>query len=116
VTDKEDSMSTPSKDPAGTFDLLSPPARQRLIARIRDAGGDVAAVRQEVAATLSAHDKELLEHGSSSGAGIPADQALRAFYVAQIAFLDGLAQSEQAPEPARGRRLWSRLSRSTGRT
>lgn len=104
-------MSRPSKDQAVSFELITQPARQRLRGRISDAGGNISTVRSEVARALAALDQE------SSAAATPTScQAQRAFHVAQLTYLDHLAQSERTSEPVRHLSLWSRLSRSNGRT
>jgi hypothetical protein len=103
-------MSTPAKAQSPSFDLLSQPARQRLRARVSDARGDLAAVREEIAAALTRLDQE------SAGANASTYQATRAFHVAQLTYLDHLAQSEQSGEPARAGGLWSRLRGAIGRT
>jgi hypothetical protein len=89
-------MHTQLKD----FDLLSQPAQQRLRARVADAHGDLGAVAAEVRAQLEACD---------AAAQSSSDQADRAFLVAQVAFLDALAQATQTSTPARRPGIMARI-------
>lgn len=104
-------MSTSTNAPAASFDLLSQTARQRLKARIGDAGGNIAMVREEVAATLTA-----LDQAAVAGAQSTNHQAERAFHIAQLTYLDHLEQNEQSSESAQQGGFWSRLRRSNSRT
>jgi hypothetical protein len=101
-------MSTSATAQTATFDLLSQTARQRLKARVSDAGGTISTVRDEVAAALAA-----LDHDPDTGATKQAD---RAFHIAQLTYLDHLEQTEQSDEPVQRRGFWSRLRRSNSRT
>lgn len=100
-------MSTPTNAQAATFDLLSQTARQRLRARIGDAGSNISTVRDEVAAALAALD----QHPDAAAT----NQAQRAFHVAQLTYIDHLEQTEQSSEPVQRRSFWSRLRRSNSR-
>ncbi len=93
------------------FELLSQVARQRLRARVADAGGNIGAVEQEIRAQLGQLDDEQMP--ASGGARIQ-HQAARAFLVAQLTYLKLLAEraeeQEQRPEPHRFGRVWSRFN------
>jgi hypothetical protein len=104
-------MSTQSTAQVASFDLLSQPARQRIRARVSDAGGNISTIREEVATALAA-----LDHEAAEGAVPTNYQAQRAFLISQLTYLDHLAQSEQPQAPARGRGLWARFGRAIGRT
>jgi hypothetical protein len=73
------------------FDLLSQDAQQRLRARITAANGDIPAVAGEIRAQLDALDKQSGDHSEAHSDS----QADRAFYVAQLTYLDRLAQAER---------------------
>ena len=94
------------------FDLLNQASQQRLRARVADADGNVTAVADEVRAMLAALDQEISRHPETAGGR----QADRAFFVAQLTFLDILAQ-EQAQPSQPGTRGWlARLRAVFGRT
>ena len=97
---------------SGAFDLLSQPARQRLRARVADAGGDTSSVAREIRAQI-----EQLDDQSRPGTdGTRAmRQAERAFFVAQLSYLDVLAQpvaqQDQPAKPHGIARIWSTFTR-----
>jgi hypothetical protein len=94
------------------FDLLNQAAQQRLRARVADAGGNIAAVADEIRAQLNELDQEIARDPESGGGR----QADRAFFVAQLMFLDMLAQIEaQSKQPQRERGWLSRLRAAFGR-
>lgn len=96
----------------GSFDLLSQTARQRLRARVADAGGDTAAVAREIQAQLDHVDGESLP---DTGGTRISGQAERAFLVAQLTYLNTLSQGadqqEQRAKQSRLGWLWQRLHR-----
>jgi hypothetical protein len=81
------------------FDLLNQASQQRLRARVADADGNIAAVADEVRAELDALDQEIVADPGSSGSR----QADRAYFVAQLMFLDMLGQAQPQPEQPRER-------------
>jgi hypothetical protein len=93
--------------------LLSPLAQQRLRARIADASGSIAVVAHEIRVQLAELD------GTDMAGDAAAQQtrvADRAFYVAQLEYLDALARAASAPmQPARPG-LLARLRSAFGRT
>ena len=93
------------------FDLLNQAAQQRLRARVADAGGDIAVVAGEIRAQLSEVDQEIADHPESAGNR----QADRAFFVAQLTFLDILARAQVQPEQPRERGWLARLRAAFGR-
>jgi hypothetical protein len=92
------------------FDLLNQASQQRLRARVADAGGDIAAVADEVRAELDALDQEIVGDPASSGSR----QADRAYVVAQLMFLDMLGQAQPQPERPSSRGWLSRLRAAFG--
>jgi hypothetical protein len=87
------------------FDLLSQPAQQRLRARVADADGDIAAVANEVRAELHALDRGgVISHDTSRQ-----QQADRAFFVAQLTYLDLLARDAAQNDQPQPRGLLARL-------
>jgi hypothetical protein len=94
------------------FDLLNQAAQQRLRARVTDAGGNIAAVADEIRAELEALD-QVIARDPESGGGRHAD---RAFFVAQLMFLDMLAQAQAQPERPPSRGWLARLRATFGRT
>jgi hypothetical protein len=102
--------------PGGTtdqtrFDLLNQAAQQRLRARVADAGGNIAAVADEIRAQLGELDQEIARHPETRGGR----QADRAFFVAQLTFLDMLAQAQAQPDQPRERGWLARLRAAFGR-
>jgi hypothetical protein len=93
------------------FDLLNQAAQQRLRARVADADGNIAAVADEVRAELAELDQELARDPGSSGSR----QADRAFFVAQLTFLDLLGQAQAQPEQPAERGWLARLRSAFGR-
>jgi hypothetical protein len=93
------------------FDLLSQAAQQRLRARVADASGNIVAVADEIRAQLGELDQEIARHSGSGGDR----QADRAFFVAQLTFLDMLAHAQAQPEQPRERGWLARLRAAFGR-
>ena len=93
------------------FDLLNQASQQRLRARVADAGGNIAAVADEVRAELGALDREIARDPGSSGGR----QADRAYFVAQLMFLDMLGQAQPQPERPHPRGWLARLRAMLGR-
>ncbi len=99
-------MADHKHDQVQAFDLLSQAARQRLRARIADAGGDTAQVAREIGAQLERLDMQPAPAGE--GASIKR-QAERAFLVAQLTYLTHLAQQADQPDQPRERRGLGRI-------
>ncbi len=94
------------------FDLLSQPAQQRLRARVADADGDIMAVANEIRAELETFDRDG-EIGPDTAGRRQAD---RAFFVAQLTYLDLLERmQEQRAQPQR-RGLFERLRAAFSRS
>jgi hypothetical protein len=93
------------------FDLLSQPAQQRLRARVSDAGGDIATVANEVRAEL----EELDQRRAATSGTDRLQQADRAFFVAQLTYLDLLAGVEARPQRPQRRGLLARVRSALGR-
>jgi hypothetical protein len=93
--------------------LLSPLAQQRLRARIADAPGGIAAVAEEIRAQLAE-----LDSGDTSGDGAASSTRIadRAFYVAQLEYLDALDRAASTPSESHRPGLWARLRAAFGRT
>lgn len=87
-------MADTTKTPVGESSLLSPLAQQRLRARIADAPGGIAAVAHEIRAQLAELDGMDM---SSDKAAQHARLSDRAFYIAQLEYLDALAREESVP-------------------
>jgi hypothetical protein len=94
------------------FDQLSPLAQQRLRARITDAGGDIAAIRNEITAQIDELDRGMADASEASQRRLQAD---RAFFVAQLTYLDLLAAVATSQEPPRKRGFLARLRGLVGR-
>jgi hypothetical protein len=92
------------------FDLLSQVAQQRLRARVADANGNIAAVADEIRSQLDEFDQEITNHPESANDR----QADRAFFVAQLTFLDMLTQTQAQPEQPRERGWLARLRAAFG--
>lgn len=91
------------------FELLSDPARERLRRRVIDAGGNIDAIVDEIRAKLDDHD----QHGAAAQA---ASQAERPLLLAQLTYLNALAQAQTADDDVQQKRgLFSRLSGLWGR-
>jgi len=93
------------------FDLLNQAAQQRLRARVADAGGDIAAVASEIRARLDKVEQELVDQQDMA----VDRQSDRAFYIAQLTFLDMLARSQASPDQPRSHGWLARLRASFGR-
>jgi hypothetical protein len=93
------------------FDLLNQASQQRLRARVADVDGNISAVADEVRAELEALDQEIARNPGSSGNR----QADRAYFVAQLMFLDMLGQAQPQPEQAPARSWLARLRAAFGR-
>ena len=98
---REDDETTPPAQegaettlPSGREDfILSPEARERLDARVAEAGGDLTVVEREIAAQLAELDSTPMPE--EEGTERTQYQADRAFYVAQIGYLEKLANAKQ---------------------
>jgi hypothetical protein len=104
-------MATISANQTGGGDLLNQAAQQRLQARVVAAGGDIAAVVGEVRVQLDALDQAIANHPETSGRL----QADRAFFVAQLAYLNAFARAAARPEQPRERGWLARLRSAFGR-
>jgi hypothetical protein len=93
--------------------LLSALAQQRLRARVADAPGGIAAVAHEIRAQLAELDARDV---SIDAAGSDTRVTDRAFYVAQLEYLDALARAANAPAQTERRGLLARLRSAFGRT
>ena len=93
------------------FDLLNQASQQRLRARVTDASGNIAAVADEIRAELDALDQEIARDPASSGGR----QADRAYFVAQLMFLDLFGQAQPQPERPHSRGWLARLRAAFGR-
>jgi hypothetical protein len=87
-------------------DLLSPLAQQRLRARIADASGGIAVVAHEIRTQLAELDRTDMAGDAAAQHSRLAD---RAFYVAQLEYLDALARAANVPEQAERPGLFARL-------
>jgi len=92
--------------------LLSPLAQQRLRARIADAPGGVVVVAHEVRAQLDALDATDMSGDTDAQGTRVAD---RAYYVAQLEYLDALARAANVPAQAERPGLLARLRSAFGR-
>lgn len=92
--------------------LLSPLAQQRLRARIADASGSIAVVAHEIRAQLAELDGTNMSGDAEAQHSRVAD---RAFYVAQLEYLDALARAASAPVQAERPGLLARLRSAFGR-
>jgi hypothetical protein len=92
--------------------LLSPLAQQRLRARIADASGGIAVVAHEIRAQLAELDGTDMSGDAAAQQTRVAD---RAFYVAQLEYLDALARAASAPVQADRPGLLARLRSAFGR-
>ena len=92
------------------FDLLNQASQQRLRARVADAGGNIAAVADEVRAELAELDQGIARDPAASGSR----QADRAYFVAQLMFLDMLGQAQPQPERPHSRGWLARLRAAFG--
>ena len=93
--------------------FLSPLAQQRLRTRIADAPGGSADVADEIRAQLAELD------GADMSGDAKAQQtrvADRAYYVAQLEYLEALARAANVPAPAERSGLLARLRSAFGRT
>jgi hypothetical protein len=105
-------MNSNQTDPVRGFDLLSQLAQQRLRARVADSGGDIVVVAAEIRAQLDQLDQEVVDRPETRGDR----QADRAFFVAQLTYLDLLASAETRHEAPQPRGLFARLRTAFGRT
>jgi hypothetical protein len=105
-------MATATNTPMVDSQLLSALAQQRLRARVADAPGGIAAVAHEIRAQLAELDARDM---SSNAAGSGTRVTDRAFYVAQLEYLDALARAANAPKPAERPGLLARLRSAFGR-
>jgi hypothetical protein len=94
------------------FDLLSLLAQQRLRARITDASGDIAAIRNEISAQIDELDRDMADASEANQRQLQAD---RAFFVAQLTYLDLLAAAATSQEQPRERGFLARLRGLVGR-
>ena len=94
-------------------DLLSPLAQQRLRARIADASGDIAVVAHEIHEQLAELDATDMTDDATARQTRVSD---RAFYVAQLEYLDALARAANEPSQAGRPGLLARLRAAFGRT
>ena len=93
-------MATPELKRVGGFDLLSQSARDRLRARVTEANGDIDSVKEEIRAKLDDHDTSTAV-GASGGQHLT--QAERAFYVAQMDYLEALRKAQEPDDaPQKG--------------
>jgi hypothetical protein len=106
-------MNAYQTDSVRGFDLLSQLAQQRLRARVADAGGDIGSIMGEIRAQLDELDRAI---DGRPEAVQRQQQADRAFFVAQLTYLDLLLQAEAQPEAPRKRGLLARLRTALGRT
>ncbi len=79
----------------GGFQLLSQSARDRLRARVMESNGDIDSVKAEVQAKLDVHD-DVVADQENGGAHLT--QAERAFYIAQLDYLEALRQAQQTED------------------
>jgi hypothetical protein len=93
------------------FDLLSQTAQQRLRARVADAEGDITVVANEIRAQLDELDREIANRPEVIGDR----QADRAFFVAQLIYLDMLVQAQVPSGQPRARGWLARLRALFGR-
>jgi hypothetical protein len=106
-------MAETTKTQAAESTLLSSLAQQRLRARIADAPGGIAAVAHEIRAELAALDSKDM---SDDKAAQHARLSDRAFYVAQLEYLDALARAESVPAQTEKPGLLARLRSMFGQT
>lgn len=92
--------------------LLSTLAQQRLRARIADVPGGIAAVAHEIRAELEKLDGTDI---SSDTAAQHTRLSDRAFYVAQLEYLDALARAANAPKQEMRPGILARLRAAFGR-
>ncbi len=92
------------------FDLLSQPAQQRLRARVADTGGNIATVADEIRAEL-----EELDQRRAVSSDTNQHQADRAFFIAQLTYLDRLANVEAQPQRPQQRGFLARVRSALGR-
>jgi hypothetical protein len=99
-------MADTTKTPVGESTLLSPLAQQRLRARIADAPGGIAAVAHEIRAQLAELDGMDMSRDTAAQRARLSD---RAFYVAQLEYLDALARAASMPAQTEKPSLLARL-------
>jgi hypothetical protein len=92
--------------------LLSTLAQQRLRARVAEAPGGIAAVAHEIRTQLAELDGRDV---SSEAGGSDTRVSDRAFYVAQLEYLDALARAANAPKQIERPGLLARLRTAFGR-
>jgi hypothetical protein len=106
-------MADTTKPQAGESTLLSPLAQQRLRARIADAPGGIAEVAHDIRAQLAELDGTDM---SGDKAAQHARLSDRAFYVAQLEYLDALARAASVPAQPAKPGLLARLRAMFGHT
>ena len=99
-------MADTTKTSVGESSLLSPLAQQRLRARVADAPGGIAAVAHEIRVQLAELDGMDM---SGDKAAQHARMSDRAFYIAQLEYLDALVRAESAPAQTAKPGLLARL-------
>ena len=92
-------MAAPELKRVGGYDLLSQSARDRLRARVTEAHGDIDSIKKEIRAKLDDHDSST----AATNGGQHLTQAERAFYVAQMDYLEALRKAQETDdEPQKG--------------
>jgi hypothetical protein len=89
----------------GGFELLSEQARERLRKRVMDQDGNIEAVASEIRGKLDDHDGT---QSSAHGDG-HLSQAERAFYIAQLSYLNALAEAQTAGDQPKKGNFFSRF-------
>jgi hypothetical protein len=89
----------------GGFELLSEQARERLRKRVMEQDGNIESVASEIRGKLDNHDST---QSTAQGDG-HLSQAERAFYIAQLSYLNALTEAQAAEDQPRKGGFFSRF-------